>query len=78
VDRDRALDQLSGSYARALRLAEAGRSPAQIAAELGIDEAAVAPLLHIGSRKLKRVMEDRGRNPEAGSDPDGPGPGEVQ
>lgn len=37
-------------------MADAGREHAEIAAELAIDIAAVAPLLAIGERKLARAM----------------------
>jgi DNA-directed RNA polymerase specialized sigma24 family protein len=58
VERDRALEQLAGMYARALRLADGGRSDRDIALELGIDEAAVAPLLRIGGAKLAHLMAE--------------------
>lgn len=45
-------------YARALRLAEQGSSESDIAAELGIDTAAVASLLEIGAGKLARAMAE--------------------
>src|SRR5690606_22412109 len=56
VDRERALDQLPPGYARALRLADAGRPVADIAADLGIDPDAVTALLEIGAEKLAKVM----------------------
>jgi DNA-directed RNA polymerase specialized sigma24 family protein len=58
VDRERALERLAGPYARALRLAEEGRSSADIAADLGIDPAAVDSLLEIGAGNLARLMAD--------------------
>jgi DNA-directed RNA polymerase specialized sigma24 family protein len=60
VDRNQALDHLAGMYAQALRLDDQGRTAADIAAELGIDEAAVDPLLRIGAHKLARVMAQDG------------------
>ncbi len=56
MERDEALDTLAAPYTRALRMADAGREHAEIAAELAIDIAAVAPLLAIGERKLARAM----------------------
>jgi DNA-directed RNA polymerase specialized sigma24 family protein len=58
VDREEALDRLAGLYARALRLADAGWSEPDIARDLGIEPAAVRPLLEIGARKLARLMAD--------------------
>jgi DNA-directed RNA polymerase specialized sigma24 family protein len=58
VDRDGALDRLGGTYARALQLADAGHDHAQIAAELGLDEAAVPSLLEIGQAKLAHLMAE--------------------
>lgn len=56
MDRERALDSLAPVYARALRLAADGWADHAIADDLGIDPAAVAGLLQIGSEKLARAM----------------------
>ena len=56
MDREEALNTLAAPYARALRLAAAGRTHVEIADDLGIEPAAVAALLDIGARKLARVM----------------------
>lgn len=58
MDRERALDRLPPVYARALRLADDGSSVAVIAADLGIDPAAVTSLLEIGAEKLAKVMAE--------------------
>lgn len=63
MDREQALDSLAAPYARALRLADAGGTHDEIAADLGIDVAAVAPLIEIGARKLDRAMADAGPAP---------------
>jgi DNA-directed RNA polymerase specialized sigma24 family protein len=65
VDRERALERLAGTYARALRLADDGLSPADIADDLGIDPAAVDSLLEIGAGKLARLMADADPPPPA-------------
>lgn len=65
MDRDEALDTLAAPYARALRLADAGRTHVEIGDDLGIEPAAVAALLDIGARKLARAM---GRDPPASPD----------
>lgn len=56
MDRDEALDRLADRYACALRLADHGHAHPEIAAELGIDEAAVPALLEIGKAKLTHLM----------------------
>jgi hypothetical protein len=56
VDRERALSQLAGVYGRALRLADDGRDEPAIAAELGVDVAAVPALLRIGGEKLHHLL----------------------
>lgn len=58
MDRERALDRLPPGYARALRLADDGWSVPAIAADLGIDPAAVTALLEIGAEKLAKLMAD--------------------
>lgn len=58
MDREAALDRLSGTYATALRLMDQGWSEPAIAEKLGIDVASVPPLLAIGRRKLAALMED--------------------
>ena len=58
MDRERALDSLAPVYARALRLAADGWADDVIAADLGIDPAAVAGLLQIGAEKLARAMAE--------------------
>ncbi|MGH9211444.1 MAG: hypothetical protein ACRD2C_12295 [Acidimicrobiales bacterium] len=68
MDREKALDQIAGTYASALRLADAGHRNAEIAAELGIDEAAVPSLLRIGTAKLAHLMAD-----DSGAGTDAPG-----
>jgi DNA-directed RNA polymerase specialized sigma24 family protein len=57
VDRDEALSRLPEDYAVALRLRDDGRSPAAIAARLGVDEAVIETLLEIGDGKLRRILE---------------------
>lgn len=65
MDRDEALDSLAAPYARALRLADAGGTHDEIAADLGIEVASVAALLDIGAGKLARAMADDGPTPPA-------------
>lgn len=57
VDRDEAMELLPDGYATALRLRDGGRSAAEIAAELGVDEEVVDTLLQIGDGKLRRILE---------------------
>lgn len=57
MHRDDALALLPESYGTALRLRDAGRSAADIARSLGVDEEVVATLLEIGDGKLRRILE---------------------
>ena len=56
--------ELQELYRRALDLADDGRTWAEIADELGIDEPAVGPLLRLAVAKLARLMEDESMNGE--------------
>jgi len=76
-----ALDELPEVHAAAIRLHRAGIDTAGIAAELGIEVEAVAPLLRVAEAKLAVLLEAPDRpekpgSPRSGHDPQpGPGPG---
>jgi DNA-directed RNA polymerase specialized sigma24 family protein len=57
MDRNDAIELLPPNYAAALRLRDGGRTAAEIAADLGVDEDVVATLLLIGDGKLRRILE---------------------
>lgn len=57
MDLDAALDELPEVHARAIRLQRAGADTAGIAAELGIEFEAVAPLLRVAQAKLASLLE---------------------
>jgi DNA-directed RNA polymerase specialized sigma24 family protein len=56
MDRRTALDQLPETYAKALRLRDAGLRDEAIATRLGIPQEAIAPLLRLAEAKLTRLM----------------------
>lgn len=58
ADRDQALAALPQTYARALELRTAGRTPEQIAADLDIPPAAVPALLRLADAKLHTLLHD--------------------
>jgi DNA-directed RNA polymerase specialized sigma24 family protein len=80
MDLAAALDELPEVHAAALRLHRAGASTARIAAELGIEVEAVAPLLRVAEAKLASLLTAPdirdgtsprpGQSPEAGRKPD--------
>lgn len=57
MDRDSVLRLLPDTYARALRLREAGSGQAEIARELRIEPEAVAAALELADAKLARLLE---------------------
>jgi DNA-directed RNA polymerase specialized sigma24 family protein len=61
VDRPAALELLPESYARALRLRDAGSQPAEIARRLGIAPEAVANALALADAKLARLLAEEER-----------------
>ncbi|MGH3829182.1 MAG: hypothetical protein ACRDRS_01810 [Pseudonocardiaceae bacterium] len=56
MDFESGLDELPKAHATALRLHRAGTNAAGIAAELGIEVEAVAPLLRVAEAKLARLL----------------------
>jgi DNA-directed RNA polymerase specialized sigma24 family protein len=56
VTRDEALALLPPAYVQALQLQDQGCGEQQIAAELAIEAAAVAPLLRLANAKLARLL----------------------
>jgi DNA-directed RNA polymerase specialized sigma24 family protein len=66
MHRDRAVDELPETYACALRLREAGMDDVAIADRLGLEPAAVGPLLQIGTAKLDAILVDAGATDELG------------
>jgi DNA-directed RNA polymerase specialized sigma24 family protein len=80
MDMAAALEELPEVHAAAIRLHRAGIDAAGIAAELGIEVEAVAPLLRVAEAKLasllaapdppgKRGSSGPGQDPEAGHEP---------
>jgi DNA-directed RNA polymerase specialized sigma24 family protein len=65
VDRPAALELLPESYARALRLRDAGSHPAEIAKRLGIAPEAVANALALADAKLARLLAEGERDPSS-------------
>jgi DNA-directed RNA polymerase specialized sigma24 family protein len=57
MDLAAALDELPEVHAAAIRLHRAGMDTAGIAAELGIEVEAVAPLLRVAEAKLAALLE---------------------
>jgi DNA-directed RNA polymerase specialized sigma24 family protein len=64
----RALERLPATHAEALRLREHGETDAAIAAQLGIEPEAVAPLVRVAEAKLAALAD-----PEAGPEHRAPG-----
>jgi hypothetical protein len=56
MTQDEALDLLPPAYARALQLQSQGRNEQWIARELGVEAAAVGPLLRLAEAKLTRLV----------------------
>jgi DNA-directed RNA polymerase specialized sigma24 family protein len=68
MDRQAALARLPDRYRELLTLLDAGWSPLQISAALGLDEAALPALVEVGRAKLASVLDrsaggDRGEPP---------------
>lgn len=66
--RSDALVLLAPAHARALALAEQGLDEVAMAAQLGVDASAVAPLLRIAREKLAALEALEGDGREAGDD----------
>lgn len=62
-----AIEKLPRPYASALRLRVAGATPDQVGEELGLDEAAVRPLLAIAEEKLRGLWVGDAPPEEAGA-----------
>lgn len=56
---DEAIRALPGAYLDALRLAAAGATDEEVAAAVGVSEAAVPVLLHLGATKLESILARR-------------------
>jgi DNA-directed RNA polymerase specialized sigma24 family protein len=73
MDLAAALDELPEVHAAAIRLHRAGMDTAGIAAELGIEFEAVAPLLRVAEAKLAALLEAPDPPGEGGSPGSGQG-----
>ena len=58
MERADAASELPIAYQRALELAAEGRSPVEIADELGVEPEAVPALLTLAEAKLDRLLEE--------------------
>lgn len=63
MDRAAAIAELPEAYAAALRARDEHLNNQDIAARLGIEVEAVAPLLRLAAAKLGSILADHGRSP---------------
>lgn len=66
MDADPKLARLPDSYALALRLRDAGADDVHIAESVGVEPAAVGPLLLLASAKLRTLTGEEGVDDDPG------------